>query len=519
MSESAPTPAASAAAVADGQWLRVHPLTPLVRSWQMVAVAVFFFGQDLLQRRVGLGSDLPDGVGVPTGLSRTAWLAGGGVVLLVLAALLGVAVLSWRMTRYCLTAQSIEVRSGVLFRQHRSAQLDRIQGVDVVQPLLGRLFGLARLDVEVAGSGNSRLSLAYLTDDSAHELRNRLLARAAGLHVDAEVPAPLAAEEQWLEVPLGRLLGSIALSGAAISLVLLVSGALVVSAATGRLSPVGIIGGLGPFVVAMVGITWSRFVRGFGFTAATAADGLRVRSGLLERRTQTVPPGRIQAVRLSQPVLWRLPGWWTVQVNVAGFGLTADHQDALAASTLLPVGTREEALSVVAFALPDLGVEDPAVVIEAGLVGAGPDGGFVGAPAAARWVDPIVWRRTAYRLTRTALVLRRGLLSRELILVPHAKVQSLQLQQGPLNRWLGLASVRVHSTPGPVVPTVPHLASATAAELVRAETAAAQAARASAGPEKWLDGTAGQATVLAPAAPPNGSPVAAPPPRPTPAAP
>lgn len=512
MSEASPTPGAATPVGTDGQWLRVHPLTPLVRSWQMVAVAVFFFGQDLLQRRVGLGSDLPDGVTVPNGLSRTAWLAGGGVVLLVLAGLLGLAFLSWRMTRYCLTAESIEISSGVLFRQHRSAQLDRIQGVDVVQPLLGRIFGLARLDVEVAGSGKSTLSLAYLTDDAAHELRNRLLARAAGLHVDAASSAPMATEERWLELPLGRLLGSIALSAPTLLFGLFVGGALVVSATTGRLTPLGVIGGLGPFVVAMVGITWSRFVRGFGFTAAAAADGLRVRSGLLERRTQTVPPGRIQAVRLSQPLLWRLPGWWTVQVNVAGFGLTGDHHDALAASTLLPVGTRDEALSVLAFALPDLGVEEPAAVVDAGLIGIGPGAGFVGAPAAARWVDPLVWRRTAYRLTRTALVLRRGLLTRELILVPHAKVQSLRLRQGPLSRRLGLATVQIHSTPGPVVPTLAHLAEATAAELVRDETAAARAGRATAGPEKWLHGSGAVPPVQVTPPPPPPVQVTPPPP-------
>ena len=66
----------------------------------------------------------------------------------------------------------------VLFRQQRRARLDRLQAVDVVQPLFARLAGLARITLEVAGGSGSAVTLSYLTETQATSLRNHLLARA-----------------------------------------------------------------------------------------------------------------------------------------------------------------------------------------------------------------------------------------------------------------------------------------------------------------------------------------------------
>ena len=40
--------------------------------------------------------------------------------------------------------------------------------------------------------------------------------------------------------------------------------------------------------------------------------------------------------------------------------------------------------------------------------------------------------------------------------VPHARVQSMALAQGPLQRWLGLGTVELHSTSGPTRPRLVH---------------------------------------------------------------
>ena len=479
-------PDAVAPVAADGQWHRVHPLTPAIRSWQVFAVLLLYIGQDLVQNV--LRGDLD--VGAATEVTRVrGWaLAGGGlIILLVAGGGATVVYLSWRFTRYRVTHDALELEHGVVSRRQRQAPLDRLQAVDIVQPLLARIIGLARLTLEVAGGGDSRIELAYLTETQARRLRNHLLASAAGVRYQTP-EAPEAPEHLVFTVPVQRLLGALALSGASLWLGFGVVALVIGSVVTGHL---GFAAGALPATLAVGSALWRQFSTGFGFRVATSPDGLRLRHGLLEQRTQTVPPGRVQAVRLSQPLLWRAAGWWRVQVNVAGYGRRGSER--VEAGLLLPVGTRDEAVAVLSFVLPDLGVTDvehPGPVVDAGLTGRLADGGFVPSPRRARWVDPIGWRRNGYRVTSTALLLRRGVLHRRLDVVPHARTQSCGATQGPLQRRLGLASFALHSTPGPVTPVVDHLATDVVARLLAEQVLRARHARATAGPERWMESPA-----------------------------
>ena len=146
---------------------------------------------------------------------------------------------------------------------------------------------------------------------------------------------------------------------------------------------------------------------------------------------------------------------------------------------------------VVGLALPelaaaaDIGVD----VVAAGLVGRGAQGGFTSSPRGARWLDPIGWRRHGVLVTRAVLLARRGVLVRELDLVPHARTQSLALLQGPLQRRLGLASFAVHSTRGPVRPSVQHLPADVAATLLQQQAERAMSARADSTHDgRWMTG-------------------------------
>ena len=51
------------------------------------------------------------------------------------------------MHSFRITGDAVEVRSGILFRTQRKARLDRIQGINIVRPVLARLFGAAKLDI------------------------------------------------------------------------------------------------------------------------------------------------------------------------------------------------------------------------------------------------------------------------------------------------------------------------------------------------------------------------------------
>jgi putative membrane protein len=195
-----------------------------------------------------------------------------------------------------------------------------------------------------------------------------------------------------------------------------------------------------------------------------------VRHGLPELGATTIPLLRIQAVEVVQPLFWRPTGWWHVRVNVAGVGIGEHEQSE---GMLLPVGTLEEALRIVRLAV---GEADEQLLRRAAL-GTGPDGGFTTAPERARLLDPVAWRRRGYAVTPAHLLIRTGYVARSVQVVPHARVQSMTLEQGPLQRSRGVASVRVVSTPGAVDPRVHHLALGEAERLVEEQRTRSTAAR------------------------------------------
>jgi len=463
-------------AVADeGHWQRLHPLTPLVRGWKVLAAALVVLGQQQ-------GPELYRH-GLP---GRTeALIALGAIAVAVLIG--GVYVwLAWQRAEYRVDGDALQMRTGVVFRSERQARLDRLQAVDLVRPILARIFGLAELKLEVAGGGDSAVRLSLLPEDEAQALRNTLLARAAGVRYSGP-HAPEAPEREVVAVPVGRTIEATLRSGSTIALVLLTVALVVLSVLVRSPAPLF---GLAPGLLGLGAAMWQRFSSLFGFRVALSPDGIRLHHGLLTTRAQTVPPGRVQAVRLAQPLLWRSKDWWRVEVNVAGYGGGRRKEENEAQENLLlAVGTRAQALEVLALAMPLLSLaraDAPSDsegaewlrALQAGLTGTGTDGGFTASPSSSRWLDPIGWRRHGVLVGSAALLARRGVLVRELDVVPHARTQSIGLQQGPLQRRLGLATFSLHSTQGPVSPSVRHLAGADAAALLHEQATRARTARA-----------------------------------------
>ncbi|MCC2313867.1 PH domain-containing protein [Cellulomonas xiejunii] len=506
-------------------WRRLHPVTPALRGWKVLVAFIAVIGFQMSE----MLRDMADALG-----PGRAWLVILGVVLLVGIGGFVYSALAWRVMRYAVTGTAVHLRTGLLFRQQRQAQLDRLQAVDVVQPLLARLLGLAQLNLEVAGGAGSAVQLAFLRESEATALRAQILALAAGVGPQAVsdgaaqpgtsqpqqggpdgVPATAGAtptlppvyaaapERQVYELPMPRLIRSILWSVPPWFLLVGVVVMIVVSIVVGDIGGMFV---LVPAALGAGGFVWGRINSGATFRAAVSPDGIRLRHGLTETRTQTVPPGRVQAVRLTQGPLWRRPDWWRVQINVAGYGVTADIDKG---SVLHPVATRAEAGIALWLVLPDLGVDDPMATLDAALTGLDDDGGFTPAPRSARWLDPLSWRRHGVLVTRTALIMRSGRWWRSVVVVPHERTQSIGLEQGPLQRRLQLASFVTHSTPGPVSPRVDHLDQHVAAALLEVQSHRAREARAVAGPELWMraaDAKIGGAGEVAGAQPPHAAP-------------
>src|SRR6185312_9249457 len=199
--EPAPAPAAASASapapvvdLADGEWHRLHPATPLLRGgFAFVAVAGFVLA-NLRERILGLflGGGPGDGGGDPIDLIVRRGLIPIAlvVVLVVLIVIVTIFWLSWRVHSFRITDELVEVRSGILFRTNRRGRLDRIQGINVGRPLFARLFGAARLDINVAGH-DANVQLAYLSGRNADALRRLILQRASGSREPGSAAAQL----------------------------------------------------------------------------------------------------------------------------------------------------------------------------------------------------------------------------------------------------------------------------------------------------------------------------------------
>jgi putative membrane protein len=466
----------------EDRWHRVHPISPLVRGWLALAAIAYFFGRDWFE---SIFSGEPVWL-----LAEGRGFVAGAILLGVLLLLVGGFLLSWWFTRYQVTREHVRVNSGIVFRQHRQARLDRVQAIDVIQPLLGRIFGLAELKFEVADAGESAVRLAYLPLASAQQLRATILARASGAETDPEHPDEIheAPEHPVLAITAPRVVGAALLSGstaALVIMVLVIGTGFAVGHALDWSSSSVILSALVPGLIAVLAGYWSVFTTAYNFRAAVSPDGIRLRYGLLETRAQTVPPGRVQAVAVTQPLLWRFKDWYRIKVNVAGYGVSAEN--AGARTTLLPVGSREDVMQMLALVLPDPGTEDPFGVFGAGLAGKDNDGGFVTSPRRARWLSFLTWRRNGFAVTRTALLARSGRLWRSLAVVPHERTQSMALHQGPLARRLRVADLQLHTTMGPVRPVVYQMDIATARRLFDEQAARAAAARRHSLPERWLE--------------------------------
>lgn len=477
---------------------RLHPLSPLiglVREVRRLFVLAFL---------------IVLGVQGSGGLLEAA---APGVV-----ALLGILV--WLRTKFSVTAQELRIDSGVFVRQSRTARFDRIQAVDIDQPLVTRMFGLAELRVQVAGGHHGHFLLRCIRQSEAARLRAYLLERASGTapavhltepqygtvlatppdiasaptavaavgassagstvaaasptqHASQFPPLPFRAPDAYADgvpfglawnerplaaVPNGRFIASLLLTGPVWAAALVLASGVVVYLLWGAAA---VSGSSGVFIAAGVYI-WDRFQRYFGFTLTESTDGLRLRHGLLNRFAQTIPPGRVQAYEITEPLLWRAAGWARLRITVAGYSKGGGRGESRRkASVLLPVVPREIAFQLVTY-----------------LTGADVLGKTLApAPTQARWrVGP--WRHT-YGLAADAriVVARYGLFARKHAILPHAKMQSIALHQGPWQRGLGLASVRLHITRGPVSVSLKQRDAAEAAEFVAQQTERSNLAR------------------------------------------
>ncbi len=386
-----------------GDWQRLHPLSPLVRAGRGAIPLVVVVAIPVLGNQHRSSSD-------------------NLIQIAIVAVVLGLGVVSWLVTRWRVADGVLRVESGLIRRTSERFPLSQIQAIDTVRPGLARVFGLAELRIRLAGGSGRAGRLAYLSGPEAERLRARLLALSHGL---AEAtPAP--PERPLLAVAPGRLAVSILLSGAGLTLALVVGALVLLTALAPNALAAVLSGGAAPLIGVAFGIT-RRFNLEYGLTVAEAPDGLRLRSGLVQISAETIPDGRIQAIRMVEPLAWRPFGWCRLEVDVAGQKSRGrqDRNQARAGRALLPVGSREDGAFLLGRVFPDLPT------------------GRSAPPARARWKSPLRFRFLSWAANDRYAVTTSGRLRRVTDWVPLAKIQSVRRVEGPLQRRLRLASIHL----------------------------------------------------------------------------
>jgi putative membrane protein len=460
--------------LSDGEWHRLHPLTPVLRSGLMLVIVAGIIVTNLRDRLIALflpgGEEMTEYEGDPVDfvLANNLVLVAALVILGLLLVLLGWFYVSWRFHTFRITGDDVEVRSGVLFRTHRRAPLDRVQGVNLTRPMIARLLGMAKLEVVGAGL-DANVKLEYLWTAPAEQVRGDILRLASGRQLaDAAGDAgrraalretlgaalngliegdeePVAEPASVVHIPPGRVILSHLLSDSALWLLAMLL-AIVVASVVG--TP-WLLFSLVPALLGF-GAYWFRSItRSLRYSIAPTPAGVRITFGLFTTITETLPPGRIHAVQVRQPLLWRPAGWWAIRVNRLS-GASATDTASLQQADVLPVGTLADVERVLPLLLPGRSADDWAELVRSGIHVPGEDDPYTTTPRRARLLRPLSWRRNGYLLTERALLLRRGFLWRSLVILPLARMQSVRIAQGPLGRALDVADLTGHTVLGQV---------------------------------------------------------------------
>lgn len=440
-----------------------------------------------------------------------------GVVALVVLALTALFTwLSWRAFTYEVRPGEVVIARGVIHRSRRSIPVERIQDVSITRAPLSRLLGLAEVRIETGGADADEGRLNSVSLAEAHRLRAVLRALGASTAVrpvDAAAPGPVTPVESghddetlvfrlgmprlllaglfsfslvWLFAPLGLLeyVGRVFdLDNARWVDLLRDAG----REAQSRLSPAIALAVAGTVFAAGVLAGMGRTVlTDFGFTLTRADGRLRTRRGLLTRSEVVVAVRRIQLGLIERGLVSGRLGWRALRVQTLGGGGEAGS----GRQTLAPFARIAEVDSILPLTgLPgwqDAGLRPvsprhalggvlEALPLAAILLAAS----VAWAPAA--WAGPVLllplWvalRRPwahRYRLAAEALQVRRGVLTRRDWIVPWHRIQSVTVWRGPLQRRLGLATVRIDTAGAPQGFSGPHIHDLPQAEAVAVASA------------------------------------------------
>lgn len=424
-------------------------------------------------------------------MSQPFGLAGPAAVV----ALLGVLVLAfgayevayYQRYRYELTADTLDISSGVVARRDREIPVGRIQNVDISRNVVQRALGIAAVDFETAGGGETEAAIRYVSYDEAKRLQREVARRKRGLGGETGAaaedddavapPADVETEELFALSPRElALVGALSFDFRIPGFVFLLgSGSIpVVTQFLPQGSGLVLAGGVGLLVLALVAFSWLAgaavsVVNYWGFRLSRAGDELHYERGLLQRYDGSIPLDKIQMLTIRDSPLTRYVGYASLDIETAGY--RPGRSDDRGAQSAVPLATRERvdrlANDIEAFGSPDF--ERPPrrvrrryavryLLVLVGLLALAYGVARFeprGLALPFRWylvtllgvLIPLAahlkWLHRGYWLGEHHVVTRNGVLDRRITVVPYYRIQTVIDSRTVFQRRLRLATVEI----------------------------------------------------------------------------
>ena len=318
----------------------------LVRSSAIPIIAVLFSGSHKSADDIAL---------------KVALIAGALGVISLLAP-----IVQFFTTTFYIKDGALEIQSGLIYKKKSTIPLARIQNVNIERTIWHRFLGAAAIKVETATGHKGEGSLAALSLDAANKLQAVLLRHA---HLEPEKADEPAKVEPLYELSLKQILLAGALGNRVMYIIAGMFTAFQADGVRHFINPISrYIGKLDPVVAFAMSIAsfivlfivgWIVSIvisatRYYGFRIERHEKGLLLSHGMFTQFRKVLPLGRIQDVRIVQPMLYRMFGYCEMYADTAG---AFDHKDTAGANKVCPIVPEHDASSIGKLLIPEFEFE------------------------------------------------------------------------------------------------------------------------------------------------------------------
>ncbi|MBN1851073.1 MAG: PH domain-containing protein [Pirellulales bacterium] len=271
--------------------------------------------------------------------------------------------------RYHIAGGELVVRQGILFRQHRTIPLVRIQNIDLLQNPLHRLLGVAEVRVETASGSDPEATLRVLSLAEVDRLKHRIHDESpegiGSETIPSMIPPDLPREQELHRLDPRDLITLGLISNRGAVLVAVAAGAfyefelherldwgmaervvrafwpanLAVAVVVSFLLGMGVL-----LILRILGVFWC-LLRFYGYQLTTDDENLRVHAGMFTKVSATIPRPHVQFISIHRSVLARWFSRASIRIETAGGGARAneDAQSTISRRWFLPI-VRESAV-------------------------------------------------------------------------------------------------------------------------------------------------------------------------------